>query len=617
MNIETESTNAHNAEDKNCCSVTDIIKNKLTMLEVSDEKNDTHANLSTSLTSKGSDGLDVHEYRLSPNELQRLWIGFTQDEMFLQTVSCCSVTDIINNKLIMLEVSEKNDTHANLIASLTSKGLDGLDDYEDRLPSNELQRLRIGFKQDAMVLQTLLRHILKSKLIELNVLGAASKLQASLIECLINKGFSGLNDFRDEISQVKFEKVEEMINTQYVKELILRHAIIHAMEKYEIEDENYFYLRLADCVVRHGAIGKCCLERFKRHIAPTKYSQMIQELSGWMNLNRCEPDELTCEQTVKGNKSWICTMQSLDENRIAFGCNDNKIKIVDLSTGKCVNILKSHTNWVRCLQLLAKNILASASDDRTIRVWRLNGANINKQNECAEIDRIECDQTLKGHHDSVFTLHVLNNDILFSGSNDTTVKVWKWKTGKCIQTLKGHDDAIYSLQTIGQDRLASGSADGTIRIWLWLTGTCTITIDGNCGGFFSLKMLDDYTLASGTENGQIQIWNLEIGKENQLEVVKCCTIKGHSDRVCSLLSLPNNKLASGSTDKRIKIWDLCTEQCVQILKGHTNCVTSLQLLNDNRIASGSNDKTVKIWNLNAKSNLRAEKSRKLKGYLCW
>ncbi len=55
---------------------------------------------------------------------------------------------------------------------------------------------------------------------------------------------------------------------------------------------------------------------------------------------------------------------------------------------------------------------------------------------------------------------------LFSGSADSTIKVWDLESGKETLTLRGHTLEVFSLalSTDGK-RLFSGSGDGTIKVW--------------------------------------------------------------------------------------------------------------------------------------------------------
>mmetsp|Transcript_85084 Transcript_85084/g.183460 ORF Transcript_85084/g.183460 Transcript_85084/m.183460 type:complete len:106 (-) Transcript_85084:700-1017(-) len=74
---------------------------------------------------------------------------------------------------------------------------------------------------------------------------------------------------------------------------------------------------------------------------------------------------------------------------------------------------------------------------------------------------------MKGHSSNVTALELDTRATrLFSGSADTTIKVWDLKTHTCIQTIMAHDHIVSSLQfkTINEEPfLFSASRDGTIR----------------------------------------------------------------------------------------------------------------------------------------------------------
>jgi WD40 repeat protein len=68
----------------------------------------------------------------------------------------------------------------------------------------------------------------------------------------------------------------------------------------------------------------------------------------------------------------------------------------------------------------------------------------------------------------VYSLAVLNDSSLVSGSGDTTIRVWNITTGLSIRILKGHSDWVYSLAILPNNRLSSGSGTddlGEIKIW--------------------------------------------------------------------------------------------------------------------------------------------------------
>ena len=72
--------------------------------------------------------------------------------------------------------------------------------------------------------------------------------------------------------------------------------------------------------------------------------------------------------------------------------------------------------------------------------------------------------TLEGHTDLVRCLTVVGKK-LYSGSYDSTIRVWDTDTHQHITTLQGHTACdVYCLTVIG-NKLYSGSSDSTTRVW--------------------------------------------------------------------------------------------------------------------------------------------------------
>src|SRR5262249_17519155 len=135
------------------------------------------------------------------------------------------------------------------------------------------------------------------------------------------------------------------------------------------------------------------------------------------------------------------------------------------------------------------------------------------------------------------------------------IKVWDLDSGKNILTLSGHNGPVTSLALSGDgERLFSGSEDTTIKVWDLVSGD-TLTLRGHTDGVTSLGLSGDgKRLFSGSgglgSTNEIKVWNLQSSKET-------LTLRGHSERVSSLaLSANGKRLYSGSYDGTIKVWDL-------------------------------------------------------------
>ena len=71
--------------------------------------------------------------------------------------------------------------------------------------------------------------------------------------------------------------------------------------------------------------------------------------------------------------------------------------------------------------------------------------------------------TLQGHTGTVFCL-IVHNNILYSGSDDNTIRAWNLDTNECITALQGHTGYVKCL-IVHNNMLYSGSRDDTIRAW--------------------------------------------------------------------------------------------------------------------------------------------------------
>jgi F-box and WD-40 domain protein MET30 len=155
-------------------------------------------------------------------------------------------------------------------------------------------------------------------------------------------------------------------------------------------------------------------------------------------------------------------------------------------------------------------------------------------------------KVLKGHTNGVMCLQFKDN-ILATGSYDSTVKIWDIDTMSELRTLRGHTQGIRCLQ-FDDFRLMSGSIDGTIRVWDWRTGECQRILSPEKGGVLSLHFGPKY-LCAGTMENVVRVWST-------CDKVTF-TLKGHTDFVNAVkVDTPSRTVFSASDDCTVKIWDL-------------------------------------------------------------
>jgi WD40 repeat protein len=159
-----------------------------------------------------------------------------------------------------------------------------------------------------------------------------------------------------------------------------------------------------------------------------------------------------------------------NRNTLASGLDNGNINIHNINTGRLITTLKGHTSWVMDFELIGnRNLLASSAYnwpnlDSTVRIWDLT-TYTNKF-------------ILRGHTNNVFGLKLVSSDMLASGSEDKTVKLWNITDGTLIRTFSNHTGAIYwSVDMLNEQIVVSGSYDQSIKKWNFQTGECLDTFD--------------------------------------------------------------------------------------------------------------------------------------------
>ncbi|ETO36704.1 WD-40 repeat protein [Reticulomyxa filosa] len=244
------------------------------------------------------------------------------------------------------------------------------------------------------------------------------------------------------------------------------------------------------------------------------------------------------------------------------------------SSSKLINTFTGHKMAVFSIDYSTFDdcqLICSGSNDQTVRVW--------------DVDNNNQIQSFNGHSSFVHCVkfssyHYHNNrqHVICSSSWDKTIRFWDFKYNKQLRIFKEHTSWVGGIKFSpfnGGRYLCSGSADNTIRLWDIETSKSLHVFKGH---EYSVFCVDISPLQSNNKNDNNN------NKMNNIRV-----IGGNGYTICS-----------GSYDKTIRIWDIETAKQLNVFKGHTDFVRSVKYGSNellNTVLSGSSDKSVRLWDI--------------------
>lgn len=343
------------------------------------------------------------------------------------------------------------------------------------------------------------------------------------------------------------------------------------------------------------------------------------------------------------------TFESPNEEVFAFAFNKNKneliclmntsmVRIFDVETGNCVNKFKLHKTVGKKVKLdPSGNFLAIVTSQNSIMIYETTKFNL------------EC--TFTGHSgiiDDIEFNPIKDRFILYSASEDNSVKVWNILLKKCTATLFPHTSSVRHIALTNDGNfLISGTFDNKIFIWklsehftkelpkpkvysveinfesmLYFTKV----VSGNNVPFLLLGCedggLSEMNLQSGEIEGenkdlisqaivqlqyshdsqklyiltneQVLIYlNVNIVKQNialaQIEKTFPC----YCQELLSVKYINKNSFLFASNDSVLKYYDT-EENNVYLFEGHSDFVMSI-IVKQDLIITTSKDNTIRIW----------------------
>ncbi|OVA14353.1 WD40 repeat [Macleaya cordata] len=282
------------------------------------------------------------------------------------------------------------------------------------------------------------------------------------------------------------------------------------------------------------------------------------------------------------------------------------------------------------------NKLFSAHQDHKIRVWLTENKDTHHQKykKLATLptlsDRLKKlvlpknQIQVRRHHKCTWVHHVdaisglalsIDGSLLYSVSWDRTFKIWRTSDFKCLESVgNAHDDAINAVALSNDGLVYTGSADKKIKVWKKVAGekkhSLMATLEKHKSAVNALALSSDgSTLYSGACDRSIVVWEKDGGGGTGMVVVGA--LRGHTKAILCL-GIVSDLVFSGSADKTVRIWRRGVDNgysCLAILEGHTGPVKCLTATVDHSnstssdgtssylVYSGSLDCEIKVWHI--------------------
>lgn len=282
---------------------------------------------------------------------------------------------------------------------------------------------------------------------------------------------------------------------------------------------------------------------------------------------------------LQGHESGVWSLQ-YEGNVLVSASADRTVRVWDIRSGRCQHVLRGHTATVRSLQILMpaktmikpdardsgnatavrgplRPLIISGSRDGQLRIWLLPKTADSHQ-EHLEVrgpnDNPYFVRTLCGHSQTVRHI-AASEDTLVSGSDDSTVRVWRISTGELRHILTGHSQRVSAvILDHKRNRVISASLDSQVKVWNPETGSFIFTLEGHELPIRFLALHGEHL--SSADDTTIWIWSLETGDRLKRLAIDAGHISG--------LQLDATKAIWGGSTA-VKMQDTRTGECICLL----------------------------------------------------
>ncbi len=242
---------------------------------------------------------------------------------------------------------------------------------------------------------------------------------------------------------------------------------------------------------------------------------------------------------------------------------DHSCRLWNLDDFSCCGTATGHTDAVGAVCIsqreatyLSKlSAVVSGGADKVLKRWNL--PNLPSLSHSNQQNVLVCSHSVRGHDKDINTLAMSPNDAMVaSGSQDSTIRLWRAQDLSPIATLSGHRKGVWRVCFSPVDKcLASCSGDRTVRLWSLNDYSCLRSFQGHTASVLAVKFINHgMQLVSASSDGLIRLWTIRTGEcEN--------TFDKHKDKIWTIcVDDKKNRFFTGSSDSTIVEWIDATKE---------------------------------------------------------
>jgi WD40 repeat protein len=284
-----------------------------------------------------------------------------------------------------------------------------------------------------------------------------------------------------------------------------------------------------------------------------------------------------CITRIQGDGVTSISYVAFSENDLqVLSVASDSICWIDISSGKVVrsvNGLSGTTGKLRRAD--SRNTIVSGYA-ATLRLW--------------DVKRRICLHQLQGHTANITDIDSTSEiQLMISGSDDGTVRLWNSKSGSFIRCLgRSIDVSTVAISPDGKRALA-GDINGVVKLWDSNTGALLREFRGEsiC---YRVAFSEDMRLVMSGNLSSAWVWKIDTG-----EIVHCDEHQVRMDEELSAF-FPDGSHVLFAYDDVVYLFDIQAGKRVYALNGHTATITCLAYSSKaKRILTGDSSGTIRIW----------------------